>query len=110
MKKTLSTQELKEFKTKINLAFRDLRKAGYFAKQDFWCCQSCAWSDIPDETKKVVFYHKQDTNDLKQGSFHLAWAGNAHEIIDILRSCGLVVVWKEDESKRINVRFENENV
>ena len=108
--KNLNPTQLKQFKTKINLAFRDLRKAGYFAKQNFWCCQNCAWSDIPESTEKVVFYHRQDGDNLKQGSFWLAWAGNAYQIVNILRFHGLVVVWNESNGNRINVRFENETV
>ena len=36
-------------------AFRELRKYGYIAKQNFWCCQSCAWADLTDkEAEKAV--------------------------------------------------------
>jgi hypothetical protein len=46
---------------RLNEAFKDLRKSGYFARQNFQCCQSCAWAAIPEEKEeKVVFYHQQD--------------------------------------------------
>jgi hypothetical protein len=92
-------------KTKLNSAFRQLRKAGYFAKQNFWCCQTCAWSDVPDEYEnKAVFYHRQDTPNIKEfGHVHLAWAGDGEEICNILRENGLKVIWDGSENKRILV-------
>ena len=46
---------------RLREAFKDLRKAGYFARQNFTCCQSCAWAEIPEEkSDKVVFYHAQE--------------------------------------------------
>ena len=106
--KNLKPEQLKEFKSKINLAFRDFRKTGYFAKQNFWCCQSCAWSDVPEDTEKVVFYHAQDNDNLKKGNFFLAWAGNGYQIVNILKNRGLVVSWDDSEgdNKRINVKFK----
>ena len=53
-------------KANLNQAFKDLRKLGYFARQNFWCCQSCAWAAVPVNVKKVVFYHKQDADELKE--------------------------------------------
>lgn len=91
-------------KSKLTQAFKDLRKAGYFARQNFSCCQSCAWTEVPDEqADKAVFYHRQDADDLKeQGSCYLAWSGNAKEIISILKKNGLSVKWG-GEGKRILV-------
>jgi hypothetical protein len=95
-------------KQKVNNAFRQLRKIGYFARQDFWCCQSCAWNAVPEENKKVVFYHHQD-NDAwgKSGSLkddlYLAWSGDSEEICQILRNNGLQVFHDGSENTRIKI-------
>lgn len=95
--------------SKLNKAFRALRKAGYFARQNFWCCQTCAWADVPDEFEhKAVFYHRQDAADLKErGYVYLAWSGNGEEICSILRENGLSVKWDGSSNKRILVENLN---
>jgi len=48
-------------KEKITKAFKEIRKNGYFARQNFLCCQSCGWASIPEQkVEKAVFYHRQD--------------------------------------------------
>ncbi len=81
---------------KVRQAFRELRKAGYIARMNFWCCSSCAWSDLlsdksEEEAKaaKVVFFHNQD-NESFQGdriarTLHLRWSGKKKEIKKVLR-------------------------
>ena len=92
-------------KTETNLskAFKALRKKGYFARQSFWCCQSCAWSAMTDEqANKAVFYHRQDADNLRDsGTCHLAWSGNGQEIVDVLKDNGIKVDWDGSDSKRI---------
>lgn len=90
---------------KLTIAFRKLRKAGYFAKQNFFCCQSCGWAIMTDEqAEKAVFYHAQDNEDKKEGKpFHLAWAGDGNEICNILRESGLTVEWDGNDKKRIQI-------
>jgi hypothetical protein len=92
-------------KDNLNKAFRELRKAGYFARQNFWCCQSCGWSAVPEEkAHKVVFYHNQDMRRLQdRGSCHLCWAGNGKEICDILISNGVKVTWNGKDEERIEI-------
>lgn len=98
-------------KEKINQAFRRLRKAGYIAKQNFWCCQSCAWNAISNDypsVDKVVFYHNQDADCIeKNGSLnhplYLAWMGDSNEICKILLNCGLQVEHDGSEDSRIKV-------
>lgn len=93
--------------TRHNLTkgFRELRKHGYFAKQNFSCCQTCGWCDVPEEKKdKVVFYHKQDNEDKEEGNpFYLCWNGDGKEIQGILQKCGVETEWNGDETKRIRV-------
>jgi hypothetical protein len=54
-------------RTNLTKAFAELRKNGYFAKQNFLCCQSCGWAALSDEeAKNAVFYHNQDYRDFKK--------------------------------------------
>ena len=91
--------------TKLSNAFRELRKEGYFAKQNFWCCQSCGWAAIPDDqSEKAVFYHNQDNESKREGkSFCLAWSGDGNFICDILRKHGIEVQWEGTSDRRIEV-------
>lgn len=91
--------------TNLSKAFKQLRKAGYFARQNFMCCQSCGWSAIPEEkSNKVVFYHSQDKEDInKDRDFYLAWAGNGAEILEIFKNNGILCEWDGTEETRIKV-------
>ena len=57
----------------LTLAFKELRKSGYLAKQNFCCCQSCAW------------------------------AGNGKEIVEILNKYGIETEWSGSENTRIKI-------
>jgi hypothetical protein len=58
---------------RITQGFREIRKEGFFARQRYWCCQSCGWSaasgEIAERREKgkvitgICFYHQQDTPD-----------------------------------------------
>lgn len=68
-------------------AFQTMRKAGLLARQNFWCCGSCAGyamaqkaTELIDKGKDVqeikgcVFYHNQDNERKRNGkNFHLAF-------------------------------------
>lgn len=101
----LTEEGQKDFRKKLSAAFRVLRNAGYIAKQNFWCCQSCAWSDIPDDAKKVVFYHHQDNDDIPDGYVYLAWRGSGRAISKALRDAGLKVSWNRSETTRIKAIY-----
>lgn len=98
-------------KARLNTAFRCLRKAGYFAKQNHTCCQSCGWAEMTDEQgKKAVFYHAQDAEALDElgnikpnDKLYLAWSGDGSEIVKILISAGLVIDWDGTSDNRIAV-------
>ena len=92
-------------KSNLNNAFKALRKAGYFAKQNFLCCQSCGWAAMTDEeSKKAVFYHRQDADDLKEnGTCHLTWDGDGNEIVKILNDNGVKTEWSGEKNKRIKI-------
>lgn len=92
-------------KKQLTKAFAELRKKGYFARQDFECCQSCGWASIPEEQKdKAVFYHHQDTQDIKRMSkVYLCWSGSGNEIVDTLQKYNLPTEWDGSDNKRILV-------
>ena len=94
------------FKNDLTQAFKELRKLGYFARQNFMCCQSCAWASVPDgKEEKVVFYHRQDNTDVKySNSVYLAWNGNGAEIVEVL-SKFFKVEWDGSEYTRIKASY-----
>jgi hypothetical protein len=95
--------------SQITAAFKDLKKLGYFAEQDFMCCQSCGWAAVPDgQASRAVFYHAQDAEAFEQPNpqgIYLAWSGDADEICKVLEARGLDVERLEDSSERIWVNF-----
>lgn len=94
-----------DVKETLNKGFTALRKAGYVARQNFMCCQGCAWAALEEDPPKVVFYHKQDTANLRRSSnVYLAWRGDGDEIVRVLRSCNLDVEWDGSEETRIFVK------
>lgn len=92
-------------KKPLNAAFRNLRQLGYFARQNFWCCQTCAVSAVPDESdERYVVYHGQDADTLKEtGSCYLAWSGNGTEIVTTLEASGVDAEWDGSEHTRIRI-------
>ena len=95
----------KKIKTALTLALEELRSLGYFARQNFWCCQTCAWHAIPDEQlEKSVFFHAQDAEDLrKKGECYLSWSGDGEEIISVLNKHGIQTDWEGSETQRIKI-------
>lgn len=94
-------------KPNINKAFRMLRKLGYFAKQNFWCCSTCGWSAMTEEeSKKAVFYHMQDNDNLKeQGACYLSWSGDGQEIVKTLSDSGVKTEWSGKSGERIKIHL-----
>ena len=89
----------------ISNGFKELRKLGYFCRQNYWCCQTCGWSDIPeDKSEKVVFFHNQDNDDKKRGNpFYLCWSGDGNLICEVLKKHGVETDWNGNDSTRIRV-------
>jgi|688.fasta_scaffold869179_2 hypothetical protein len=92
--------------TNLSLAFKHLRKKGYFARMNFQCCQSCGWAAVAEQqADKAVFYHAQDHESFKEGEdLFLAWSGNAYEIIGILHRRGLICEWNGRKDSRILIK------
>lgn len=98
-------------KSRITEAFRELRKLGYFARQNFLCCSSCAWYEVPEEkSEKVVFYHSQDNDNLKsEGKCYIAWAGDGTEIVSVLNKHGVKTIWNGSKDTRIQIDINENN-
>lgn len=93
-----------EKKSNLNEAFKELRKLGYFARQNFKCCQSCGWAAVPVDKAKVVFYHHQDNERLmKSGVCDLAWSGDLEEIAGVLEKHGILLKKPESEATRFEI-------
>lgn len=106
-------------KPKITAAFRILRKHGFFARQNWSCCQGCGCSELPDGTTKYVFYHRQDGETLNRiGEVNLSWGTVVYrrkpskeklesigkEVVNALRAKGLTVEWNGKSDRRITVK------
>lgn len=105
--KNFTCEEAIRFNVNIKKSFVALRRKGYFARMNFWCCQSCAWADVPEgKGDKAVFYHEQDNARIDQDrGVYLAWAGNGAEIKQILEEHGLFVDWDGNEHQRLFVQL-----
>ena len=77
--------------TIISRGFAQLRKDGYFARQNFWCCNSCAWAAMTEEQgQKAVFYHMQEARSFKEtGNVYLAWSGDGEHIVNTFLKIGM---------------------
>lgn len=86
--------------TNLSKAFNELRKLGYFAKQNYWCCQTCATYEIEEfgYSNKYVYYHSQDNWDKKNTEyFCLGWNGDFELICNTLEKYGVVILDKDPE-------------
>jgi hypothetical protein len=91
------------FKSNLTIAFKMLRLLGYWCRQNHTCCNTCGWAEVPeDASNKVVFYHMQDGDWLRENSseVNLSWSGNHEEIIKVLALCK-ITAYCEDERTRI---------
>lgn len=99
---------VKEYRRRVSAAFRTLRKQGYVAKQNYWCCNGCGTSALAQEygadCEKWLFYNKQAGDRLRAGKqFRLTWGGNGWQIAYALREQGLEVDWNGEDSQTIGV-------
>ncbi|AYP68169.1 hypothetical protein PQE75_gp037 [Bacillus phage vB_BcoS-136] len=93
--------------------FKALRKEGFKARQNFWCCQSCAWSDLSinhgiEDDDNVVFYHNQDNESFDRDGYlnskiYLAWSGDGQKIKEVAELFGYEVEWDGTENQRIGI-------
>lgn len=115
----------------LNDSFKELRRLGITARQNYWCCQSCAGYELGTQTaEKVragkaakllghVFYTKQDTENMYEhrrlflsfgqsgcsefGDFGPDTIAVGQTIVGVLRRHGLHVKWDGTAQQRILV-------
>ncbi|MEM7703856.1 MAG: hypothetical protein AAF251_18110 [Pseudomonadota bacterium] len=113
---------------RLDEAFADLKASGLLAEQNFWCCGTCALSDINATLKKAkksggevprgyTFYHEQDTEQAVWGNgvclnYGAEQRGDAasvaigREVVATLERHGLQPEWDGDLDKRILVPLD----
>lgn len=107
MRPCLSIAEERAFRAKITAAFKSLRKHGYFARQNWKCCQTCGGAAIPEAKQdKYAFYHMQDDASISDGYCYIAWEGDGNIICQALFDAGLFVYWNGTNEQRICVSPE----
>lgn len=113
-----------DFDVRLAYAFKEMRKRGLIARQNFRCCQSCACYEIATTMEKptckkigYVFYHSQDNaRKRKFQDFHLAFGGRHNNegdteatqnvgklIVKCLADNGVKSNWNGDTATRILV-------
>lgn len=102
-------------KDAIKTAFKSLRKSGFIARSNFWCCQGCGCvaiaqmaekKGIEPKDQKYIFYHQQDNAAMiEDGNCDLAWGGptDGKEIQRAMQEAGLTVSWDGTRANRFNV-------
>ena len=97
----------------IQKAFRELRKAGFFAKSNHTCCQTCGVAEVPENKEQAyVFYHQQSAEDLRYTNECCLSFGSTAEhgliIVRFLEEAGLTVDWNGSvyQTIRVTVRPE----
>jgi hypothetical protein len=89
-----------------------LQRNKYFARQDFWCCDSCALSAVPEYKTRVIFYHRQAMDSMISGILYLNWWGqefNMEKVKKIFESCGLIFETPPNDDVKIKVRYLKES-
>lgn len=119
-----SDEQIRNGKALLAVAFREMRKQGLLAKQNFMCCRSCGshalWNTMgeqPGKYKGAVFYCKQDGDNLREsGKFYLGFGAADTDddkettiigwmVQSALVKSGLQVEWDGSPGTRILVRF-----
>ena len=90
-------------RTNLSMAFAKLRKQGYFAKQNFMCCQSCGWAELSDEqAQKAVFYNKsQNRRVIVAQAGALLIRVHVHDDVNFKPGMEMPVEWVEGDLYKI---------
>lgn len=99
----------KDAQQKLNAAFRDVRKLGIIAQQDYWCCNTCsraaAVCDLLEKLSQgkkvngIIFYHGNDVEDKNTGyEFCLGYTGRDY-LLTLIEA-----FWKADGNYRDSLR------
>ena len=115
-----------DYKDRLNLAFRAMRKAGLVARQNFSCCGTCASyeircgiDDMPlsrqSKVLGIAFYHRQDAAHMNQRDFdgmYLSFGEGGlpsvevgHLVLSCLRQAGIAAEWDGDVTRRVFAAF-----
>ena len=103
MKKELTDRK------RITIAFRELRKAGYFCRRSWSCCRSCGITEIPKKNQKKFLFYCSQSNSLFDGAYlgsqglWWTWYGNGHEIARAFEHAGFKVEWDGTEENTIRI-------
>lgn len=124
MKTVAFFEVINEGRKKLNQVFKELRRQGLIARQNFTCCSTCGnyegWQEVERRGKRgLVFYHRQDVETLEKGYVYLAFCGGDEApylstiqvgelVMEILQRYGLQVEWNKDPGTRIKVIFNQD--
>ena len=105
----------------LTKAFARLRKQGIFARQNYWCCQSCGCASVGNDVREnpgkylgYVFYHGQDNERRRKNKdFYLAYGTVedspltaekvAELVLENLAVHGIKAEWNGDTGTRIKI-------
>jgi len=107
---------------RLDAAFSELDDRRIVARQNFWCCQSCALSHIwkeadgwPGDPRGYVLYHQQATEHaaVEGDDLWLSYGSSdqqddtvvviANEVVAVLKDYGLDASWNGDRATKIRV-------
>jgi hypothetical protein len=95
---------------RVSRAFAALRRKGYSAQTDFFCCRPCGWNAVPDDqADKAVFYDACQRESVFEDSrtlsypLWLSWSGDPAEIINTIAAHRLIAHWSGDPDHCIAV-------
>lgn len=120
----------------FNELFKTLRKENFLAKQNFSCCNSCAGYELTEIAfekynqnkpyKGFVFYHNQNTEDMKRTGFcYLSYGHITHydensipttistidniedvgkRVVEICKELGLYFEWDGNPGSKIKIK------
>jgi len=94
-----------DFGKKITKAFRDLRKLGFYAKQNSACCSGCTMiPEAQEKSGKYVYLTDQDMMNVKEQSyayvnFHSEL--EAYQIMAMMIKNDINVIWNGDVKKSL---------
>lgn len=92
---------------RLRKAFAFLRKkenGHWFARMNFWCCQTCAWCEVPEGRENVLFWHGQDDDSFKEtDKVTITHAGETEKAVEVLKEFGLIVDWDGTDCQRLEV-------
>ena len=110
----LLAEKVKATRAKLRKAFVALRRQGYVARMNFWCCQGCGSSAMELKGKKGgVFWHHQDDDGFKEdGELYIAFLTEngdgavkvGEALVAALKAENIWVEWDGSSDTRVLVK------